>query len=215
MRMRPETTSQLIYESCGRYKPILSNTYGGANETPLDRFSTLFNEEEILAALSGFWICRGRKDAFHEFTSHKDRHDIFKIGFDIGFPRLRSRGKPVSNISYPLHHRLRVLQERLNPFQYMEGDFNDRLDAVPDDAVEELIERLHKRRNIYITRGKRNHLESLGKLGPRHVAMDFQPYSFHDNTYEEICQNYADELERLLNAYPREIDWPREQKQLF
>lgn len=215
MAQRPEITPEFIFKSCGKNKQILATTYGGAVETPLDKFYPWLNEEEMIAFFGGSWsIRRKQKNVFFGLDHASDIYQIFKEAFDVGFQRLRYYGKPWSNLSMPLPTIQREIQEELNPFKFRGDDFRARLAMVEESDVEELIERLHLPRNIYISAGRRDFYNGTESLHSRHFVMEFQPYSFVGITTEQICFNYANEIARLLHGYPRDYEWPLEQKEL-
>ena len=138
---RPKPTKQLMIELTGGNQGLLSSIYNGLYETPLNEFYPHLDLDEAIAFAASSWKSREQNTyAFQKAINSNNIYNIFKEVYKIGFPWLNT----YKNISEGLTQK----HNKLNPFK--KQNLEERLNQIPQTAVEKLKQELQEGVNEYV-----------------------------------------------------------------
>jgi len=205
MPTKPKPTVDLIFESCGGYKPLCERVYIGAREISLAQAHEWLDFDEELKFWAGsVKLRRLAENPFERFQYATERHELFKTAMEGASRTFHWKGCLKDNLFGPMPKRLRGLQRRLNPFNGR--DLRERLNEIDASLFAQLIDDLKRPPMSYVTEGRFHYGARQRTLPERYALLhDIDLASFKGRSDEEIARQFCTGTMRRLKDYPREV----------
>lgn len=185
---------QLIADTCGHDRFMLSRAYFGLSETPVLReFNPYLDLDEILTFAAESWIKRDKEpDKYQEIVDQSSLYDIFRWTYSHGGYGLLKNRKSISDDNQKFY-------EKNNPYQ---GELlEQRLRLVPEEYESKLRSQLKSDAHTY-ARNEKHYQEIKASRGGNNYNLEIIPFNKVYTRREEMPQEYARLIHGIIKDYP-------------